>query len=241
MKIATFLLILLGVYLSPQTLNAALFHEMDPTNLIHCNLSSRHHNRICVENKKIKKILYASGDIEIRLENDCGHLFVQPMVSMPACTTVSIITTDGTVQDLELSFSEKSSEILILQPQANEEIYCEECLVDDLSDEERLCSIQCAIQSILAGVVPEEYYVTDLKECFFDKNNGLLMTSSAQLVGVTYTIYLVMVENRSRCSKRICERSVNFLCGEWVWNEKECLRRGERGLVLIGVKNNDEL
>lgn len=221
------------------SLNAALYQELDPTNLIRCNLSSRHHNRICIEQKKIKKFLYQEGEILIQLDEHSGQLFVQPMVSTPNCTTLSIIISDGTVQDLELTFSEKSSEILILQPAPIEECIYEEVSFECTPDEIRLEAIQSALRCINSGIVTDEYDIVLTEKCFFDKRNRLLMTSKSSLISASYTIYLVIVENGSRLPKSISEQGVNFLCGEWVWLEKTCLRRGERSLALIGVKNDE--
>ena len=233
----TFSLFILSACLHNLELSAATYKEMDSTNLIRCNLSSRHHNRICLEGKKIKKIMYPETDVTIRLDEDSGQLFVQPLVSMPSCTTVSIITSDGVVQDLELTFSDKSSEILILKSSSSQENECDEIFEEVSPEDERLDCIQSAIRIVYSGVVPEEYVVVMAKECFFDKEKSLLLTSESKLIGVSYTVYLVVVENRTCSTRRISETDVNFLCGEWVWIEKECLQKGEKSLALIGVRN----
>jgi hypothetical protein len=221
------------------SLESALYKELDSTNLIRCNLSSRHHNRICVEQKKIKKFLYPEGEILIQLDEHSGQLFVQPMVTAPSCTTLSIIISDGTVQDLELTFSEKSSETLILQPNPEAESVYEEVTFECTPDDIRLETIQSALRCINTGMVSAEFDVVVNERSFFDKKNRLLMTSKSSLVSASYTIYMVIVENRSRFTKNISEQDINFICGEWVWLEKSCLLRGERSLALIGVKNDE--
>ncbi len=136
--------------------HAAQNIELDSTNLLKCTLSSRHHNRVFVDGQRIKKVIYPEGDISIRMEEDSGQIFVQAMVDEPSETTVTIITNCGVVQDLELSFSDKASEILILREKA-EEKSCDFSGVIAMDCGDEVNAIQDAIEKMITGKIPEEY------------------------------------------------------------------------------------
>ncbi|MFI5343140.1 MAG: type-F conjugative transfer system secretin TraK [Chlamydiales bacterium] len=218
------------------SIEAAQYLDMDTTNILKCTVSSRHHNRIVVDGKRIKKVIYPDGDISIRVEEESGQIFVQPMIDIPQCTTVSIVTSEGVVQDLELNFEDLTSEILILRG-----IECFPCEIEELevcSEGSELDSIQAVVNSILSGYVPVEYTSVDTQEIDCTIGRGVTLKSISKLVGWSYTIYILGIENFSSRCKVLNECEINIPQGEWVFIENRNLNRGEKTIALIGVKNS---
>lgn len=221
------------------SIEAAQIIEIDSTNLLRCTFSSRHHNRIAVEDQRIKKIIYPEGDISIRMEEESGQAFVQAMVDNPSVTTVSIVTSEGIVQDLELSFTDKESEILILKGNLVEEGMC----LDSLSSIDcgaEIDSIQNAIEGILSGSLPEEYIPVEDREICCRIRRYVTLKSLIRLVGPLYTIHVLILENNGRRKECIHEREINCIAGEWVFLEKNELGRSDKALAFIGVKTYEQ-
>jgi len=210
---------------------AAICVEMNSKQLLSCTLSSRHHNRIAVEGQRIKKIIYPEGEILIRIEEQSGQIFVQAMVDHPGETTVSIVTSEGLVQDLELSFQDKASEILLLQ----------EKHLDDVTEafgdcDDETSAMQRAIEVLLSGKVPEEYVPIAERQFCCCLKRQVTLRSIMRLIGPIYTIYVFLLENSGHKCERIHESEINCVDGEWIFLEKNELKRGEKMMALIGVK-----
>lgn len=213
--------------------------EIDSTNLLRCTLSSRHHNRISVDGQRIKKVIYPEGDVSIRMEEDSGQIFVQAMVDFPSETTATIITNCGVVQDLEFSFADKASEILILREKIDEEnVDFSGLIAMDCGDE--INAIQDVIEKMLSGTILEEYIPVEDRQICCRIKREVILKSSMRLVGPLYTIYVLTLENKGRRLEKIHEREINFVAGEWIFIEKNELDRGDKALVLMGVKTYEQ-
>lgn len=222
-----------------QEANAAQELRIDTTVLLRSTLSSRHHNRISFENKRIRKVFYPEGAILIRIEEDSGQIFVQALIDQPPVTTISLVTNDGIIQDLELSFSDKSSEILILKESKGEccqegVTICSYCVFQD-----KQMRIQDVVDQVLAGYAPEEYLSMDDNGDSFCIKKGIILRRSSVLIGPLDTVYIMTVENRSYRCQRLQECELNVLGGEWVYLDKPILNSGEKALVMIGVSNDE--
>lgn len=219
------------------SLEAAICVDINSKNLLKCVLSSRHHNRIAVEDQRIKKIIYPEGEVLIRIEEETGQIFVQAMVEKPSETTVSIVTNKGTIQDLELSFTDKSSEILILKDIGKAE---ESCLANSIDCEDELSLMQDCIEKMMSGNIPEEYVpVEDRKICCQIKSD-LILKSIMRLVGPVYTVYVMHIENIGRRCEFIHESDLNCVKGEWIFVERHQLERNQKMMALIGVRTYEQ-
>lgn len=235
MKALYVVLFTLGCFITDA--QAALYLDIDMSNILRCTLSSRHHNRIVVDGKRIKKVIYPEGAIAIRVEEQSGQIFVQPMIEAPPNTTVSIVTNDGLVQDLELNFEDKTSEIVILQTCSTENFSCESEEFPFRNENFPLDSIQALINSILNGSVPEEYTVVEAEEIDCMVNRGVSLKSLSKLIGSNHTIYIIGIENQSSRRKILKEQEINILQGDWIFIENRELHSKEKTIALIGVSN----
>lgn len=224
----------LAVFLT-SSLQAAVFLEMDSTKLLKCTLSHKHHNRIVVEGQRIKKALYSEGKVLIRTEEASGQLFVQALVGYPSALTVSIITEEGCVQDVEIDFENKSSEILILKDKnlsASSDSFV--CVDDDKG------LIQNVIEKMMAGNIPEEYVPVEDRQICCQIKYKVNSMSVMRLIGPVYTIYVFKIENNSYRSACIHEQDVNCVNGEWIFIERNTLKHDEKMMALVGVRTYEQ-
>lgn len=211
-------------YFSSMT-EATVFCDMDTTSLIKCTLSSRHHNRIALSQGHIIKVIFPESDISVRLEEESGQVFVQAMRNEIQPTTVSLVTDNGVVQDLELDFTNKSSEILILNVPTE---------LDECSDKNDIFNQDIAdtLDQILSGQAPNGYssYEEDCEEILIRK--GIYATKKAKFVGPFQTLYLWEVQNKSPFKKQVCEMDLNFEGTIWVYLAKSCLGCKEKTIAI---------
>lgn len=213
---------------------AAQYIPMDPTVVISVNLSSRNHNRIGIVGDRIKKAVFKSSNISVDVEESCGQIFVQTV--RPNCpdTTLSIVSSSGCIQELELCFSECSSEIVLLQPILEEEV-CDKTSVwvSSCGDIEG-SSIADLVEGIIRGLVPEGYMSVDDQDLPFPVRKDLKLQRVSRLVSNEQIVFVYKLHNTSQCNKCVKECQINVLDGDWVFLDRYNLKPNECALVLIG-------
>ena len=220
------------------SLEATHIADIDSSTLLRCTFSSKHQNRIAIDGERIKKVIYSESDLVVCTDETSGQLFVRTHANGPSVTTLSVITPQGVVQDVEITFVDRPSEILILkEPFTEEEEFTPEIDIPDCDDE--VNAMQHAIEMLLTGSIPEEYIpVEDRQVCYLIKRS-ITMKSVMRLVGPIYTIYVFHIENQGRGSTRIQESAINCIGGEWVFLEKHDIERKSKVLALIGLRTDE--
>ncbi len=214
---------------------SAQYIQMDPTVVIPITLSSQFHNRIGISGDRVKKAFYKGSHVLVEVEEETGQLFVQSI--RPNCpnTALSLVSTSGAVQDLELSFRETSSEIVILQqgpvsgrPHFEE---AETVVVYDSLDQSGLIDL---IEGVIQGQIPEGYVSIVEQDSPHKVKDGLTMQRISRLVGPDQIIFLYRLHNTGCKVKQVTECQVNILDGDWVFLDRNKLKSEENALVLIG-------
>lgn len=230
MRKVTLLLLLLTV-----PLQAAIFHEIDTTVTLCCTFSSKQHNRILVDGGRIKKVIFPEDKLFVRMEEVSGQCFVQPKCPTIDSTLISIVTQDGRIQDVEITFSDGPSEVVVLRAP-----YCEPEIIYEFSDMPCfLCddSLNSQMETLLRGEVPCGYRSVPFKKCVMKPKFGITVKLIARLKGQSDDLLLYEVANTSWWKKRITEQEI--VCSEinWVYLEKSCLKSKETILGVVSVKN----
>lgn len=224
-------LLVIFLFLFCQGIEATQFLETDTTQLLRCNLSFRHHNRIAFNGKRIKKFIYPEGSIVLRQEEESGQIFVQSLIDYPPVTTISIVSDDGFVQDLELYFEDSPSEIVIL-----EEGKCFSCPIEEIS-----CipinDFEILIKGALCGRLPEGTISFECDRKAKTIKKGVLVRRISMLIGGETTAFLLSIENHSKSNKSIQECDLSFMGGDWIYIQKNHLKPGEKGLAMVGKRS----
>lgn len=226
------------------TLKATLFFPMDTMQLHTAILSSTHQNRILVEEGRIHKVIYPdSGSFSISIEEESGQVFVHCLEPYPSPVTMSIVTSDGQVQDIEASFEDKASEVLVLQEMAPEQPCVEESFCSNDA-----CRYMCAspeeiqekVNTIIHGKVPCGYssctpkrFVRKIKKCLKGERIG-------RLAGPGEDLDIWRIVNTSPCqTAKVRECELGFEGSTWIYLEKNGLNPGESTIAIVSVERFD--
>jgi hypothetical protein len=180
----------------------------------------------------IQKVIFPpDGDISIHLEEETGQAFVYALTPNPSDTTITIVTGDGLVQDVELHFADQSSEVIVLDEIKEIPVKQEPCVHPQYSQD-----IVCILKSIMQGKVPSGYrsYEYDQQARKVDKN--IMAGLIARFVGPSDVLYVWSVWNCSTEERCIKEKEVNFQNGAWVYIQQNKLRPREKMLAIVSVR-----
>lgn len=215
------------LFVGCQSLTAVQYIPIDPTAVIEVQVSSSNHNRISIVGDRIKKAYFKSSDIAVDVEEATGQIFVQACRPHCPSSTLSIVSTSGLVQDLELHFVDSSSEIILLQPDSEMQEPCGPLALEGegISD-----LVQCIIQ----GQVPQGYVSIEDIEDPTTLYCGLTQQRLGRLVSDKQIVFIYRLENTSKKIKTLKECKVNILDGDWVFLDRYRLSPGEGALALIG-------
>lgn len=214
-------------------LSAAIFHEIDTTQPLCCHLSSKHHNRILVELGRIRKIIFPEEKLLVWMEEVSGQVFVQSRYPMLEPTVVSIITQDGLVQDIEMTFSDGPSEVIVLTNHVEQD-FLELCDADPIYGSP---SIDGSIESLLKGEIPEGYSSTPFRRYIFRPKFGISVKLVGKLRGVVETLCVYEVRNTIICKRKILEKEIACPGSSWTFLEKNRLCPKETILAIVAVPN----
>lgn len=228
--------VFLGVFGLSNTLTAAVFHTIDTTTPLLCTLSSKFQNRVMVENGKIKKIIASDEDrLSIFTDPFSGQIFISTRDYAAQETTVSVITETGIVQDLQVSFVDQSSEIVILtDPTIEEELvpFNQPSIAKD--DALKL------VAGFLKGKIPDGYLPSQPRCKQWRPKNGIRLDSIVQLDGPDQILYVYQLSNLAKKPMIINESDLNVPFCRWVFLESNALSSKQKILAIIAVERSDE-
>jgi hypothetical protein len=215
------------------SLEGTIIETLDTTNLLRCTFSSRHHNRIVVNGQPIVKVIFPEGAIAIRTEEESGQVFVSSVSLDAIPNTVSIITSSGFVQDIEISFKDIPCESLFLVFPSTEEDNQDDICNHDVPEVNQRKEI---LDSILSGKVLEGYYCEDGSQESYCIKPGVFMKEVTKLEGSREEIYIFDVINQARNCKNLVESDFTCLEGSWVYIDNSFLKSGERTFAIVSVR-----
>ena len=209
------------------------FVEIDTTRVVPCCFSSRHHNRIAVSNGRIKKIIFPEGEISVRIEEETGQAFIQTISNYTPVTTISIVTDEGDVQDIELTFSDGSAEILILSKTEGFSFDPQAICYEETS----LCNspFSAVIQQIMSGETPAGYAPGNNQKCCKKIKKGVIARLTKCFVSCREEIYVWRVSNCSKQFQSVCESEVILGNPDWIFLDKQELCPGESTMAITAV------
>lgn len=231
------LFLFVGFFLSFFTLSeAAIYVDFNSHALIKCELSSTHHNRITLSEGRIKKVIFPEANVSIRLEDESGQVFVQTLFEIVEPITLSIITEGGEIQDFELEFFPKSSEIVILNMKS---AYVNDCDAENVVCEEKLSfdSMIENLQAILKGQTPKGYFSIEGNGNQYVLKKYFLLSEKIKYVSAMHTITVWEVKNTSCWCQNISESDLNFEGITWVYLGKNQLKKLEKTFAITSVRN----
>ena len=218
------LLGLLGLF---NSLSGTVFYEIDTTKLLKCTFSIEHQNRIAVENGRIEKAVYTDDAVLVRLEEESGQAFVFALKPSHKEVVISIITDKGDVQDLEVSFENKPSEVVILKEEKkNKKCHFNQEIIE-------------IINAILKGQTPDQYCCTEEGDTIIPYC-GVTLNSIASFESCKDTIKLCRLTNISKNILRIFESDLCMPRTKWIYVIRNYLKPHEETIALISYYGDDD-
>lgn len=221
--------------------SATLFLPVDTTVLQKATLSFTYQNRILVNGGRVLKVIYPDdGSVAVSIEEESGQAFINALIPNPQSITISVITNQAVVQDIEVDFANCSSEVLVLTLPV-EEPKCSQggCWAPDP------CSaipaspevIQYKVNSLLNGKVPEGYVSCDKKGPVRMIKRHIRGENISRITSKNEDLYIWRIENRSRYQAySISECELGFKGSSWIYLEKNCLNPSEIITAIVAVE-----
>lgn len=221
-------------------IDAAVFHDIDSTSSLSVEFSSKSQNRVSVEGGSIRKVICPEGWIAIQMEPECGQAFVFSTRENSEPTTLSVVTAQGFVQDLEVTFKDQPSQVVVLKEPAIE-ISRE---TEDLSKTDHLVEI---IKSLRSGIIPKGFVVRKKYESRSQKVGGELKTSMVKelkpgvsarrqylIQGPLEYIFKYELVNQTESSVVVHEDLLAGANDLWVYLERSLIGPGEKTIAFVG-------
>ena len=220
-------------------LSAAVFHEIDTTSPLLCTFSEKFQNRILVENGKVQKVISADEEkLSIFLEEVSGQAFIYARDAEPEETTLSVITNTGVVQDIQIAFSNRSSEVVILKDLNQEQ-------VDEIEQKNKPCApcaenIMTTVSDILLGNIPVGYFPCQVQCQQWSPKSGIVLDLMTKLEGRDSDLYLYQVTNTTKKQCQLMECELQFIGCRWVFLEANNILSKQTILGVFSVVKNDK-
>lgn len=190
--------------------------------------SSQHHNRIVIEEGRVEKVIYPMGYLDVEIEPICGSAYVSSNTQTPEIVTISLITENGFCQDIQLSFANKPSEILVLT---------ENNSPTNVFDKSGTTThpVKDTVKSILDGCTPKGYYFRNFERKVLDGPKGVRRELVSILEGENDRVYVFRYHNNT---KNVCEISEEDLIEygtKWVYLGSRALMPKEGSIAIVAM------
>lgn len=209
-------------------------HRVDTTLPLKCSFSGTQHNRILVNGGFVSKVIFPESYFTVRLEEESGQVFVTSLGgAFPKPMTISVITGTGHVQDIEVTFENKETEVVVLH-EPKEGFEAE--LLEISSPESK--SIK-SIKTILLGESPVGYVRLDkTQEEKFLKEGMVKVESISFFQGAYEVIQSFRLTNESKCDLELIESELKEFGDKWIFLTKNELSPGE-SIIAVVARNTD--
>lgn len=217
--------------MTSSTVFGAIFHCIDTTVPLKCVFSSIHHNRIVVDNSQVKKVVSSDIGLSINMESESGQVFIYSLHPRPKDTVISVVTKGGYVQDIEISFEERSPEVVILMEPApfEDEIECENKL-------ETIATLDEMIDQILSGETPKGYESCKIDRVRAKLKENLFVEAVSLIRNPFEDIYVYEIINVANCSKEISEKELEGQGSRWIHLECRKIKAKSKAMLIISYE-----
>jgi TraK protein len=213
----------------PLVVQGVVFHNLDTTYPIHCTFSSNFHNRVMVEDGYVKNVIIPNEELySIHLEESSGQAFIYTRDLNPQEATFSIITNTGKVQDIQVSFADRPTEVVILKEEKpllqEENNLVEQAVEDDLLKK---------IKVICEGKIPTHYVPCALTTKEWKPKKGISLKLCSKLEGPVDVLYIYRIQNCSKQTIAIQEQELQSAKSQWIYLQAHKLKPKQTALCII--------
>ena len=214
-------------------LTASISCPLNTAQTLTCRFSTHQHNRILIEGGRIKKVIFPEEKLHVRMEETSGQVFIQAKTHIQEKIIVSVISQSGIVQDIEIEFTDRSSQVVILQEpvveprQYTRDAFCLQCPSEDLSS---------LVGTILQNKVPEGFVSVPITHFSKTIRSGMKAKLVGRLRGCGQDLYIYQIHNARIWKKCLLERDLTCCGALWVYLQQTCLEAKETVLAVVAVQ-----
>ncbi len=233
-----YLKMLIFCFFLPYVGECIVFQEIDTATPLKVHFSKTHGNRIAVNNGTIKKIIGPPNICSIRIEQDSAQAFINLLKPQKESIVLSIITGNGYVQDLEVIFEEKMSEVVILNETSSrdEKEQQNEIFTTDIHDSAAKVVKELLRKQVPAGFVKKELKNELTKESY---DPSLRFETKFMLEGSMERIFIYQIQNIGDKQTFIKEKLLKKPEDLWAYLEKTELKPKEKSFAFICEKKKE--
>jgi len=216
--------------ISISSLYAILEKKIDEKKTIEVVFSKSSHNRISVDGSAVEEIFGDESIFQITIDRTSGNAFINILQDIgEKCTTLTVVTGSGFIQDLSVKSHDGPSEHVILKEEEEEDI--EHVLSN--SDLVPAATIDL-LNKILEGKVPLGYGQKKV-----ENNEKLSLPDPIQahpikaLEGPFETIVVFRIKNNGKRSVVITADSIKQETNSWVFLNCQELKSKEETLCVM--------
>lgn len=225
--------IILAFILFATPLSATIFHPIDTTKPLSCRFSTQQHNRILIENGRIKKIIFPEDKLYVRVEETSGQVFIQAKNPFQEKIVVSIISQSGVVQDVEIEFANLTSQVIVLRDitldqQSLQQVHCSPCCYNE--------DLSLIVGGILQGKIPSGFCSVPITNFCRTIKLGVKAKLVGRLHGCYEDLYIYQVHNARIWQTRLLEKDLSSGGALWVYLQRNCLRPKETVLAIVAAR-----
>jgi hypothetical protein len=180
-----------------------------------------------VEEGRIKKAICPDGALDLLMEEDSGQLFVSCNAQTPSSVTLSVVTDNGRVQDLELTFGDSSSEVVCLSgstyPNSSHPYHSP-------------LDVASLVTDVLRGVAPKGYVGRTAKRIWSRLKEGVRYSIDRIFDGPDNSIRLIRIHNSSGRVRQVQESDLECAGCQWVYLMDKKIQARASTYAVVGVE-----
>ena len=223
--------ILFALLVLATPLPASISCHLNTAQTLTCRFSMHQHNRILIEGGRIKKVIFPEEKLHVRMEETSGQVFIQAKTLIHEKIIVSVISQTGIVQDIEIEFTDRTSQVVILQEpiveQLPRDVFCPPYPTENLS---------FLVDTILHNKVPTGFASVPITHSVKPIGSGMKAKLVGRLRGCGQDLYIYQIHNARIWKKRLLERDLTCRDALWVYLQQTCLEAKETVLAIVAVQ-----
>ena len=187
-----------------------------------------------IENGRIKKVIATECErLSIQIEELTGQAFIYARDPTTKETSISIVSDNGVIQDIQICFIERTPEVIVLQdPELIEEKPCNHPNEQQI----KKSYILNKVEAILSGNTPIDYFPCGMIPSKWIPKRGIELELKSKLEGSADIIYIYQAINTLKQQQTLLECELGCEGSTWVYLEKNNLSPKQKILCMVAVK-----
>jgi len=210
--------------------------ELDPKTTPEVVLSINSPNRIAFDGGEITSVRFDQNRFQAVIDEKTGEVFITPHAEVTTPSSITLRTSSGKSQTLNVTTQEGGGEVIYLYDKALKKTILGNGLFP-LTTDYHTRTVEL-LNDILSYKEPKGYGPKELQEEKFPLNPPLESTPLYLYEGPFDTLLVLSVENRSNNRVLLDPSTLKSPKERWVFCQKTCLKEREKMLMIVCHKKD---